>query len=469
MDADLVIVGGGFAGLGTACRAVELGLKPVVLEQGKDADYLCNSRYSGGAVVIGMENPMQDPAFLFENFQRNTGGYTDPDVARAFTGDGPKLLDWLRNNGVQFMRQGAISHLQWIMTPPRPAKPGTNWQGRGPDLLLRRLAKRVVDHGGQILLDTKAKSLVMENGTCRGVIATQAGAEVTTRAKAVVLADGGFQANETLLAKYINPRTDRIMQRNARSGVGDGIRMAEAAGARLAGTEFFYGHPLSRDALTNDLLWPYPFLDSVVTTGIVVDADARRFVDEGLGAIYIANIMARRDDPSDSFAVFDDAIWNGPAADIRNHFPPNPNVKNLGGTLHTARMIPELARLCGLPADALMDSISRHNEAIAQKKTDSLSPPRSVHRVPPMPIVKPPFHAMPMCPGITYTMGGPAIDRNCRVMHTSGLPIQNLYAVGSGSGGLEGGPPVGYFGGVAKAFISALRAAEHIAEESRRG
>ena len=80
-----------------------------------------------------------------------------------------------------------------------------------------------------------------------------------------------------------------------------------------------------------------------------------------------------------------------------------------------------------------------------------------------MPIVKPPFYAVPMCTGITYTMGGPKVDEHARVQHRDGHAIEGLFAVGSASGGLEGGPHVGYIGGLIKAFTLGRRAAHFIA------
>ena len=68
-----------------------------------------------------------------------------------------------------------------------------------------------------------------------------------------------------------------------------------------------------------------------------------------------------------------------------------------------------------------------------------------------------------MCAGLTYTMGGPAVDTHGRVMHESGRVFQTLFAVGSAAGGLEGGERSGYVGGLIKAFVLGLRAAECVA------
>jgi fumarate reductase flavoprotein subunit len=70
-----------------------------------------------------------------------------------------------------------------------------------------------------------------------------------------------------------------------------------------------------------------------------------------------------------------------------------------------------------------------------------------------MPIRQPPFVAVPLCAGLTYTMGGLTIDPQARVLHTEGHPITGLFAGGGSIGGLEGGPYVGYTGGLAKALV----------------
>ena len=89
--------------------------------------------------------------------------------------------------------------------------------------------------------------------------------------------------------------------------------------------------------------------------------------------------------------------------------------------------------------------------------------PRSVRKHKPMPIGKGPFHAVPLCAGITGTMGGVVIDANAQAQTPAGTPFPGLYAVGTPVAGLEGGPRAGYVGGLSKAFVLGLLAAEHIA------
>ena len=80
-----------------------------------------------------------------------------------------------------------------------------------------------------------------------------------------------------------------------------------------------------------------------------------------------------------------------------------------------------------------------------------------------MPILKAPFYAIPMCTGITYTMGGIRIDADARVLRPDGRAIGGLYAAGSTTGGLEGGERATYLGGLTRAGVQGLCAAEHIA------
>ena len=463
MDADIIIIGAGFAGLTLAARAGELGLKSIVLEQGEGDDYPCNSRYSGGMLHVGMDDPAANQDYLIALIERLTDGLPDRAFTEAFIAEVPKALAWVRGHGAQFIRLGNHPGRQWVMAPPRRGQPGLDWKGRGPDAIVRRLTEAARKHGSDIRMKTRGVRLLMEGGRCVGVEVESGGKRSELRGRAVALADGGFQANPDLVKRFVSPQADKVMQRNARTGRGDGLLMAEAAGAKLVGMEAFYGHPLARDAFTNDLLWPHPYLDSMTGAGVVVADDSKRFVDEGKGAIFLANTIAKRANPLDATVIFDEAIWTGPAADKISPPAPNPTIEMAKAKIHKAGTIKELAAMAGLPADALAETVGQYNEALARGTLGSLPVPRSSDGAKPMPIAKPPFYAVPMCAGITYTMGGPAIDPNARVLHRDGHLIEGLFAIGSASGGLEGGPNVGYIGGLVKAFTLGRMAAHFIA------
>jgi fumarate reductase flavoprotein subunit len=237
----------------------------------------------------------------------------------------------------------------------------------------------------------------------------------------------------------------------------------DAAGVTAAVTELgaFYGHMLSRDSFDNDKVWPYPQLDELGTAGIVVNAQAQRFTDEGLGGIYVANMIARLDDPLSTWAIFDEGIWNGPGKDAR--IPANPNLTKAGGTVHRAGSLRELAGIIGIAPERFELTVAAYNEAVNTGGLDLLQPARSTTRIKALAIAKPPFYAVPLCAGITYTMGGLAIDPHGQVQRQGSGALGGLYAVGAASGGLEGGEGVGYVGGLIKAATFGLRAAEAIA------
>jgi fumarate reductase flavoprotein subunit len=247
--------------------------------------------------------------------------------------------------------------------------------------------------------------------------------------------------------------------------------MAEAVGAKLSDMECFYGHVQARDAMHNAMLWPYPTIDFPISAGIAVDERGRRFTDEGLAGVAIANAIARSADPLGTVAIFDDAIWQ--ASGKTYVMSANPFLIESSATFYRGETIEEVATKAGLPASAVAETIAQYNEAVANGTLGQLNPARSddighIWGSKAQPIRKPPFYAVPLCAGITYTMGGVVVDTQARVQHTSGRPIDGLYAAGGTIGGLEGGPFVGYSGGLAKALVFGKIAGESIGKVLKR-
>lgn len=457
---DLIVVGAGYAGLVAANRASQLGCKVLVLERGSEEVYPCNSRYAGGVLHISYQNLNDAPESLAAAVHEITGGAADPALTKAISENALRVVHWLVDEGAKHVAISNIGWRQFILAPPRPAVTRMHWEGLGADVSLRRLERNFAQRGGELQRGARALRLLLEGGICAGLEAEHAGRTVQYRGKAVLLADGGFQANPELVAKYISAAPEKLKQRCALTGTGDGLRMAQAAGAGTLGLDAFYGHVLSRDAMHNDELWPYPMLDELAAAGIVVDGTGRRFADEGLGGIYVANAIARLADPASAAVVFDEAAWQGPGR--ASTISPNPALVSAGGTVHRADSIAALAALVGVPAQALEQSVAGYNEALAAGRTDALEPGRSTQRHAAMPIRTAPFYAVPVCAGITFTMGGIAIDPHARVLRTDGSVLPGLYAAGSTTGGLDGGPSRGYVGGLIKAMVFGALAAEHV-------
>ena len=461
---DLISIGGGIAGLVAANRASQLGLKVAVLERGSGDLYACNSRYSGGVMHISYKDPANPPEELSRAINEITNGYAASDQVQAITTNCRRGLDWLQEQGARFMRidpsrqRADIGSRAWILTPVRPPVTQLEWKGRGADVTLRALEAGLVKRGGVMHKGTSALTLIMEQGVCRGVTARQGDHEVQFHARAVVLADGGFQGNQELARQHLTPAPAAVKQRGAGTGIGDGMRMAREAGADITALDGFYGHILSRDAMQNDRLWPYPQLDLVAAAGLLVNQDGRRFADEGLGGVFMANVIARQPDPLGTSVVWDEVIWqdSGRAAAVA----PNPALEREGGKLYKADSIKALAGMLGVDAQGLETTVRDYNAAVAAGTIGSLQPSRSNKRRTAQAIAVAPFYGAHACAGITYTMGGVRIDGSARVLDTGRAPIKGLYAAGATTGGLEGGPAVGYVGGLMKGIVFGLLAAE---------
>ncbi len=465
---DVIVMGAGIAGLVAANRAAQLGLKVVVLEQGHEDQYLCNTRYTGGTFHLCMREITLDPSLLFDLIRDTTAGFVTEPLAQLLSKGGGRLIAWLQAEGIRFLRASASEYHKWVLAPPGRSRPGLDWEGRGGDVLLRTLESQLLKRAGQLQRGVKVESLLDQQGTCVGVQATAKGSVCQYHAKAVVIADGGFQCNPSLVRQYVSSQPAKLKQRNGGTAFGDGLLMAQKMGAAISGTAHFYGHVLSKDALTNDQLWPYPYLDALVTAGIVVNSSAQRFTDEGRGGVSVANAVAQLDDPLSAMCVFDEAIWKGPGKN--GLIAANPHLVNEGATIFVAPTLQELALKAGWDPSVLQLTVKAYNEALVAAGASTLlmpsdGVPRHNKKYKPLPIQEGPFYAVPMASGITYTMGGIVINAQAQVLKQDGQVIEGLYAVGAATGGLEGGPQIGYVGGLAKGGITGLAAAEHVASQ----
>jgi fumarate reductase flavoprotein subunit len=176
----------------------------------------------------------------------------------------------------------------------------------------------------------------------------------------------------------------------------------------------------------------------------------------------MANMLARLADPLDCFALFDDKIWQGPGKNAR--IPANPNIIKGGATVYRADSLHALASQIGVAPERLGQTVQDYNAAHRAGSLPQLTPPRSNAVVPACAIEQPPFYAIPLCAGITYTMGGIVTDSDGRVLKPDGSAVSGLYAAGVTAGGLEGGRIAGYVGGLIQAAVFGLRSAEHAAK-----
>jgi fumarate reductase flavoprotein subunit len=454
---DVAVVGAGFAGLVAAVRAQEYGARVAVVEQTSAAPSWSNSRLAGGNFTAAGGSPEEPPEQIAERLIRWMGEEGDEALIRAWADALGRSYRWLAAHGARFV------HLRGkpVLAPVRPNRAGIVWEGRGCDVTLRRLHAEFLRRGGIFHGHTAARELVFENARVVGLVAErqEPAARLVIGSRAVILADGGFAANTPLLRKYAKlDRPERLAARGAGSGMGAGIEMALAVGADFASPEALFGHLMHRDALWNQQLNHYPFLDVVAVGAIVVGPDGRRFVDEARGPVVMVNRIARLDDPAGAWLVLDRARWD---TDARNNqaVPPNPNLLVHGARVEVADDATTLAQRTGLPDHTLTATIAELNAALRNGRAAQLPVPRTGSPPP----LRPPFVAIPLAVGLTYTMGGPRIDHRGRVVDAARHPIPGLYAAGTTAGGLGGGSKPVTAGGIGVAVPLGFLAGEHAA------
>ena len=438
---EVVVVGGGLAGWTAACRAQELGRRVTLVERAHRAPGWGNSLVSGGALHAAQGDPVASPDALVRRMQALTDGCCRDDVVEAWAANAPRSIAWIREHGGTVAPDPPGDYRAAVFWPVRALRPGLPWRGFGVDRYLRGLRGSFLNGGGTLFSGARARHL---KRTPAGWRVSGDGRFVghTLDAQAVILADGGFQANRALLRRYIG--TDQVKLRATGSGIGDALLMGLGVGAKAVNMNAFYGHPLVRDALSRRNLWPYPVLDALTSAGVVVDRRGRRCVDEGQGGVAVANGLAWSANPLDFWVLFDDDAWN--TAGRETPIPPNPYLEREGATIVRAPSLDAVAHRARIDVDGLRRSL-RHGGATP------------VHTGKPA-LSRPPFYAIPLVAGVTFTMGGLLVDGSARVLDADEKPIPGLMAAGGTMGGLHGGPRAGYAGGLLEAAVFGLLAGE---------
>src|SRR5437870_12649527 len=126
-SADVVIVGGGIAGLTAANRAAELGAKVILLEKGHDERYLCNSRIATGVLNVAHTDPHSDPALLRKAIEADTESYASAALADALAATASRSMQWLRSEGARIIKAPIHGKNRWMLAPPRALAARLDW------------------------------------------------------------------------------------------------------------------------------------------------------------------------------------------------------------------------------------------------------------------------------------------------------------------------------------------------------
>lgn len=463
---DTVVVGSGLAGCVAACRSQELGMRTLLIDKADEPSSDSNTVLSGGSLHVANIHPLEPSDRLRARIDEVTDGDADPRLAAALAHNAGRGIAWLSNAGVQFEPVNS-DPTRAVLAPRRLFQDVHAWRDRGPHRALAALQRRFAHLGGILCGSSTLSGLDVEGGRVIGISYTRHGESERAGARAVVLADGGFQANAEMLRAYVGPFADQIKLRGASSGMGDAQRLGERAGASSVKLRYFYGHLLHIDSLRNDRLWPAPTLDPLLSRSIVVDTTGARVFDEGLGGIAAANRIAGSRDPRGSWIVGDARAWRY-AEEVAGKLDDSnpraiPDLEARGGAVHRAADLGELAMMIAIDPGGLHETVRTFNAAHEGNRLGALSVPRSGTG---SLLSEPPFFAIRCVPGITFTMGGLLIDARARVVDAEGVPIPGLLAAGGTAGGLQGSPSGGYVGGLICALVFGLLAGEECALQS---
>jgi len=436
----VVVAGGGLAGLTTALRATELGARVILLEKGErpGGSFVYSSGYVWsyrGMQTFRSEAPGGDAALQRLILERLESG-----------------LNWLGDSG-------------GVLLSRETGNPLTFGARFDPEQTVANLAGRVGDSGGEILTNTALEALLKDtSGRVTGAVASTSGSENEYVADAVVLASGGFAANQDLVVRHIIGGPGTMLVRAHPRSTGDGFLAALDTGALAsAGLDEFYGRNLPAPPAEFP---PEQFVGVSQLYGryaVAVNARGERYADEGADWSETALTQATAHQPGlYAWYVLDAA---GLRVRVRERTVKDmvETARIVGGTVVEASSLGGLADglgELGVPRDTVLRTLEEHNVAIATGR--ETSPPRTGAATA---LRLPPFVAVKVAPAITHTVGGLAVDAGCRVLREAEeRPIPGLYAAGVEAGGVSVG---GYTSGLASALVFGRTAAESAVADER--
>ncbi len=353
--------------------------------------------------------------------------YGQYDLVKTLTDRSMESIDWLSNAGIDFDRSEVEIPVGALWRRAhKPKRP------KGVEFI-DKLQKRVVEKSGRIMVDTRATELIVENNKVVGIKAVQSDGKkfILNVNHGVVLASGGFGANTKMIKKYNSywkDIADDIKTTNSPALMGEGIEIGEKVGAELVDMGFTQlmpvGDPKSGALLTGLIVPPENF--------VFVNKQGKRFIDE----------CESRDVLSKAFLDNGGLIYMIADEKIRQTAA-NTSAETIAreieeGIIYQADTLEALAEKIAVPADELQKTIKKYNEYV-----DQGSDPQFHKSAFGLKVEQGPFYATPRKPSVHHTMGGLKIDTNARVIDKQGDIIPGLYAAGEVAGGIHAGNRLG--------------------------
>ena len=470
VDADVVVVGAGGAGMTAAITAAGEGKSVVILESqsmvGGNSVRATGGMNAGKTVYqdenefgesAGVEKSLKTAAEKYADnetitalaktvseqwaaYQANPTGYfdsvelmeldtmiggkgiNDPELVETLCANSADAIDWLDEHGITLHNVSSFGGAS-VKRIHRPV----NAEGKTVSVgsyMIPLLEENCEKAGVQILLNTTANEILTDaNGAAVGVKATGASGEtVTVNAKAVVLATGGFGANLDMVVKY-KPELKGFMTTNAPGIQGQGIEMAQAIGAATVDMDQIQIHP-TVEANTAALITEGLRGDGAV----LINAEGKRFIDE-VGTRDVVSAAEIAQTGSYSWLVVDQAMVDASSV-IQGYIKKGYTV--------TGATYEELGKAMGVDAAAFAETMEKWNGYVEAKNDPDFGRTSFAN-----PLNTAPYYAVKVTAGVHHTMGGLKINANTEVLNEKGEVIPGLFAAGEVTGGVHGANRLG--------------------------
>lgn len=470
VDADVVVVGAGGAGMTAAITAAAEGKSVVILESqsmvGGNSVRATGGMNAGKTVYqdenefgesAGVEKTLKTAAEKYADnetitalaktvseqwaaYQANPTGYfdsvelmeldtmiggkgiNDPELVETLCANSADAIDWLDEHGITLHNVSSFGGAS-VKRIHRPV----NAEGKTVSVgsyMIPLLQENCKKAGVQILLNTTANEILTDaNGAAVGVKATGASGEtVTVNAKAVVLATGGFGANLDMVVKY-KPELKGFMTTNAPGIQGQGIEMAQAIGAATVDMDQIQIHP-TVEANTAALITEGLRGDGA----ILINEEGQRFIDE-VGTRDVVSAAEIAQTGSYSWLVVDQAMADASSV-IQGYIKKGYTV--------TGATYEELGKAMGVDAAAFAETMEKWNGYVEAKNDPDFGRTSFAN-----PLNTAPYYAVKVTAGVHHTMGGLKINANTEVLNEKGEVIPGLFAAGEVTGGVHGANRLG--------------------------
>ena len=470
VDADVVVVGAGGAGMTAAITAAGEGKSVVILESqsmvGGNSVRATGGMNAGKTVYqdenefgesAGVEKSLKTAAEKYADnetitalaktvseqwaaYQANPTGYfdsvelmeldtmiggkgiNDPELVETLCANSADAIDWLDEHGITLHNVSSFGGAS-VKRIHRPV----NAEGKTVSVgsyMIPLLQENCEKAGVKMMLDTTATEILTDaNGAAVGVKATGASGEtVTVNAKAVVLASGGFGANLDMVVKY-KPELKGFMTTNAPGIQGQGIEMAQAIGAATVDMDQIQIHP-TVEANTAALITEGLRGDGAV----LINAEGKRFIDE-VGTRDVVSAAEIAQTGSYSWLVVDQAMVDASSV-IQGYIKKGYTV--------TGATYEELGKAMGVDAAAFAETMDKWNGYVEAKNDPDFGRTSFAN-----PLNTAPYYAVKVTAGVHHTMGGLKINANTEVLNEKGEVIPGLFAAGEVTGGVHGANRLG--------------------------